>query len=141
MSNSRLTSQLKQRVAERANFCCEYCFSQLRYSPDSFSIEHVIPLAQKGSNDFDNLALSCQGCNSHKYISTTAIDPISGQLVSLYHPRQHAWLEHFIWSEETDLIFGLTPIGRATVEKLQLNREGVVNLRRVLAQIGKHPPT
>jgi hypothetical protein len=35
---------------------------------------------------------------------------------------------------------GLTPTGRATVERLQLNREGVVNLRRVLRTIGQHPP-
>ncbi len=35
---------------------------------------------------------------------------------------------------------GLTSIGRATIEKLQLNREGVVNLRYALRSIGKHPP-
>jgi hypothetical protein len=28
----------------------------------------------------------------------------------------------------------------AKVERLQLNREGVVNLRRVLYAIGEHPP-
>jgi hypothetical protein len=39
------------------------------------------------------------------------------------------------------LAIGLTPTGRATVERLQLNREGVVNLRRVLRTIGQHPPS
>ncbi len=34
---------------------------------------------------------------------------------------------------------GLTPTGRSTVEVLQLNREGVVNLRRVLYGMGEHP--
>jgi hypothetical protein len=29
---------------------------------------------------------------------------------------------------------------RATVEKLQLNRAGVINLRRVLRTFGEHPP-
>jgi hypothetical protein len=38
------------------------------------------------------------------------------------------------------MIIGLTPIGRTTVEALQLNREGVVNLRRVLYAMGEHPP-
>gem|GEM_PF-4995517 len=38
------------------------------------------------------------------------------------------------------LIIGITPIGRATVEELQLNRNGVVNLRKVLYQMGEHPP-
>jgi len=38
------------------------------------------------------------------------------------------------------LIIGLTPTGRATVEVLKLNREGLVNLRQVLYAAGKHPP-
>jgi hypothetical protein len=33
-----------------------------------------------------------------------------------------------------------SPTGRATVEKLQVNREGVVNLRRVPREAGEHPP-
>ncbi len=38
------------------------------------------------------------------------------------------------------LIIGVTPIGRTTVATLHLNREGVVNLRRLLVVTGKHPP-
>ncbi|WNZ24154.1 mitochondrial large ribosomal subunit protein uL30m [Leptolyngbya sp. NK1-12] len=34
------------------------------------------------------------------------------------------WSEHFAWSEDTTLIIGLTPIGRATVQTLRLNRAG-----------------
>jgi hypothetical protein len=37
-------------------------------------------------------------------------------------------------------ILGLTAIGRATVEALQLNRAALVNLRRVLVKAGEHPP-
>lgn len=37
-------------------------------------------------------------------------------------------------------MLGLTPIGRATVIAFQLNRERVVNLRRVLYQAHEHPP-
>lgn len=39
------------------------------------------------------------------------------------------------------LIIGTTPIGRATVETLQLNREGCINLRKALFAFGKHPPS
>jgi len=31
-------------------------------------------------------------------------------------------------------------MGRATVEALQLNRTGLVNLRKALVQYGEHPP-
>jgi pSer/pThr/pTyr-binding forkhead associated (FHA) protein len=61
-------------------------------------------------------------------------------LVPLYHPRNQQWSDHFAWNEDFSLIIGLTATGRATVETLQINREGVVNLRRVLYTMGEHPP-
>jgi 5-methylcytosine-specific restriction endonuclease McrA len=140
MSEARLTASQKTHVAERARHCCEYCWSQARYSPDPFSVEHIIPHTAGGMNELENLALACQGCNNRKYVSTSAVDSVSGETVPLYHPRQHAWRDHFAWSVDFIYIVGLTPIGRATIEKLRLNREGVVNLRRVLYTLGKHPP-
>jgi hypothetical protein len=65
---------------------------------------------------------------------------VSGQRVPLYHPRRDRWDAHFAWSDDFTLMIGLTPIGRATVETLQLNRDGVVNLRHLLYTIGQHPP-
>jgi hypothetical protein len=50
------------------------------------------------------------------------------------------WEAHFVWNEDFVTMVGLTPTGRATIERLQLNREGVVNLRRVLRAINQHPP-
>jgi hypothetical protein len=86
------------------------------------------------------LALSCQGCNNAKYIATEGTDPLTGQPAGLFHPRLQRWQEHFVWSHDFALIHGLTPTGRATVDKLQLNCAGVVNLRRVLHNVGEHPP-
>jgi hypothetical protein len=127
-------------LAERAKGCCEYCLSQEQYSPDPFSIEHIIPLSKGGVGTSDNLALSCQGCNNRKYTSTEAFDPVSQSTVPLFHPRQHSWSDHFVWSDDGTQILGITPIGRASVEKLQLNRNGLVNLRRIPSGIGEHPP-
>lgn len=140
MPESRVTAQQKKAVAERANGCCEYCRSQVRFAIQSFSIEHIIPRSQGGETVMDNLALSCQGCNNHKYNKTEGCDPVSGDLVPLYHPRNQQWSNHFVWNDDFTLIIGLTPTGRATVEALQINREGVVNLRRVLYTLGQHPP-
>jgi hypothetical protein len=39
------------------------------------------------------------------------------------------------------MVIGTTPTGRATVEELKLNRDGVVNLRRVLVVVQLHPPS
>ncbi len=78
-----------------------------------------------------NPALACQGCNSHKYNKLEAQNPTTGAVVHLYHPRKDSWEDHFAWDSGFSLIIGLTTVGRATGQLLQLNRRGVVNVRRV----------
>ncbi len=140
MPERRISADLRQQVSVRAGGCCEYCRSQARYATQSFSVEHILPRVQGGATTLDNLALACQGCNNHKYDNVTAPDPVSGQVVPLYHPRRDRWDMHFAWSDDFTLMIGITPTGRATVETLHLNRDGVVNLRRLLYTIGQHPP-
>jgi 5-methylcytosine-specific restriction endonuclease McrA len=118
MPESRVTAQQKKVVAERANGCCEYCRSQVRFAIQPFSIEHIIPRSAGGETVLDNLALSCQGCNNHKYNKIEGRDPVSGELVPLYHPRKQRWSEHFAWNGEFTRIIGLTPTGRSTVDLL-----------------------
>lgn len=86
------------------------------------------------------MALSCQGCNNRKFTATEAVDPATMRLVPLFHPRRDRWYEHFAWSSDGLEVLGMTATGRATVERLQLNREELLNLRGVLAAAGKHPP-
>jgi hypothetical protein len=140
MPESRISADLREQVSVRASGCCEYCRSQARYATQAFSVEHILPRVQGGATSLDNLALACQGCNNHKYDKIAALDPVSGQLVPLYHPRRDRWDVHFAWSDDFTLMIGLTPTGRATVDALHLNRDGVVNLRRLLYEIGQHPP-
>jgi hypothetical protein len=140
MAHEYVSAELRRTVTARALACCEYCRSQERYAPQAFSVEHIIPHGKGGETTPDNLALACQGCNNHKYTRTTGYDAANQQSVVLYHPRQHQWYEHFAWNEDFTIIVGLTPTGRATVETLQLNHEGLVNLRRVLVALGEHPP-
>ena len=135
-----ISASKRQEVALRARFCCEYCQSQLKYSADSFSVEHIIPLSRGGHSELSNLALSCQRCNNAKFVALESIDPLTGRAAQLYHPREQTWADHFAWSHDFLLIHGLTPTGRATVERLQLNRVGIVNLRRILHSVGEHPP-
>lgn len=136
-----LSEQVRALVAERARDRCEYCRSPARYATQRFSVEHILPLSRGGQTVAENLALACQGCNNHKYNYSEAPDPVSGERAPLYHPRRDSWVDHFAWSADTLLIVGLTPTGRATVELLQLNRSGVVNLRRLLTVVAEHPPS
>ena len=69
-----------------------------------------------------------------------ALDSITRQLQPLFNPRNDLWAAHFAWDEQYLEVIGLTPKGRATVEALQLNRRGIVNLRRLMRLGGIHPP-
>ena len=125
---------------DRAQSRCEYCQTPLTYSPDPIVIDHIQPVASGGSDYLDNLAVSCWGCNGHKFTSTQGFDPLESKLVRLFDPRRHKWSAHFAWSPDGLRVVGRTAIGRASIRKLKLNREGVVNLRAVLKLADKHPP-
>jgi hypothetical protein len=139
MSKSRLSARVKARVLELSGGRCEYCQSQVRFSPIPFSFDHIHPSSLGGGDDVKNIAFACQACNSYKYTSIAAIDPITGESAPLFNPRTSRWLDHFRWSEDYLMVAGITPVGRATVERLDLNREGVVSLRKILRATGEHP--
>lgn len=106
----------------------------------TFHIDHILPLEKGGTSALSNLALSCGGCNSMKAAKTTAIDPLSGSEVNLFHPRKDQWYAHFSWADDYLEIIGLTATGRATIEFLRLNRIGLINMRQLTKLIGEHPP-
>jgi 5-methylcytosine-specific restriction endonuclease McrA len=88
MPEVRVTARQKAAVARRARGLCEYCRSPTDYSPQAFSVEHILPRAAGGPTRVDNLALACQGCNNHKFTKTEAPDPTTGEMVPLFHPRR-----------------------------------------------------
>lgn len=136
-----ITSKTRILVSERAGYICEYCRTPSAFSTTQFSIEHIIPKSSGGNDDLDNLAFSCQGCNNIKFTKIDALDAESNQIVSLFNPRIDKWVEHFCWDTEMIKVIGLTPVGRATVDAIKLNREEVCNLRAILFLIGEHPPS
>lgn len=140
MKRKRPTAQQKRDVFGRANHLCEYCLIPDAYVPQTLSIEHIVPIVRGGTTTLDNLALSCAGCNGHKYDKVAGTDPITGIQCPLYNPRIHDWDAHFSWSDDMLHLLGASEIGRATIATLKLNRQRVVNLRRLLMLAELHPP-
>jgi hypothetical protein len=91
-------------------------------------IEHIVAKQHGGSDHPDNLALACHRCNLHKGPNLTGIDPQSGQVVTLFHPRRELWSDHFDFDGEW--VLGLTATGRATVQVLAINDPRRRQLRR-----------
>ena len=134
-----MNKSLRKRIKERAMYLCEYCLSPERFCTAYYDGDHVTPYSMGGKEEFENLANACGGCNNNKSNVMQAIDPLSGQIVPLYNPRTDIWADHFCWNDTYLLMRGISPIGRATIKKLKLNREEVVNLRTVLLAVGLHP--
>lgn len=74
------------------------------------------------------------------------LDPETQEVVSLFNPRQQNWSDHFIWIDEGSIVCGITPIGRATCSRLDLNdlrypeNDSIRATRRFWLQTGLHPP-
>lgn len=139
-SGGKVRPAIRNLVSQRAEELCEYCHTSERWQYVPFTIDHVIPLSKGGTDDPDNLALSCFHRNRRKATRVTALDSVSGEEVSLYNPREDDWREHFIWSTDGFRIVGITAVGRATVVALDLNRERVINIRSADRAVGRHPP-
>jgi len=128
----------RAEVTAHAGHRCEYCHLPTRGQVATFPIDHVIPRHAGGTTALDNLALTCPHCNAHKWTAVDEVDPDTGEPERLFHPRQDVWEGHFGWAGE-GRIAGLTPVGRATVQALRLNATEVVELRRLLAELGLFP--
>lgn len=139
-----VTPTVRQIVRERAVFRCEYCHADERWQFIRFTLDHVTPQSAAGSNDADNLALACRNCNERRGNRTEAVDPQTQAIVPLFNPRLDVWNEHFTWSSDGIRLIGVTAVGRATIERLDINdnrHNGRVLLVRERDQIdGLHPP-
>jgi hypothetical protein len=129
MSAGHIPSSLQRRVRLRANDRCEYCRIAQLSQEATFHVDHVMPRTIAGPTSLENLALACVSCSLRKGARTTATDPGSGELVPLFHPRQHVWSEHYDAAASGEIV-GRTPIGRGTVVSLAMNRVLAVAIRR-----------
>jgi hypothetical protein len=108
----KLSAAIREQVRQRANFLCEYCHTSERWQYVRFTVDHLIPVDEAGEDALENLALACFHCNRRKSNKQSAIDSTTDQLMPLFHPRQHRWSEHFIWSADGLRIVPRTAIGR-----------------------------
>lgn len=128
---------MRNSVQERADRRCEYCGMRQEFDELPLQIEHIIAKKHHGSDDFENLALACFACNNHKGPNLSGIDPETGEITRLFHPRTDDWSTAF--EMDGAKIVGKSPIGRATVDVLAMNLSYRVELRRALIDEGVYP--
>jgi hypothetical protein len=96
-------------------------------------MEHILAKQHGGPTQLDNLAFACWQCNLKKGTNLAGIDPETGEVTRLFHPRTDKWADHFAFTlvqsrADRVQIVGLTAVGRVTVRLLDMNDE----LRQVL---------
>jgi hypothetical protein len=127
---------LKDEVARRAGYICEYC-----RLPDGFAAyphqqDHIISEHLGGETTLENLALACVDCNRYKGPAVAAIDG-SGTAQLLFNPRTQSWEEHF--RLHGAVIEPISPVGEATVLALKINLDRRVQDRAALQRSGHYP--
>jgi hypothetical protein len=132
-----MDDRLREQVWRRAASRCEYCQMPQEFIDASHQVDHVIAEKHRGATTLENLALACFHCNNHKGPNIAGVDPATGQVTPLFHPRHDRWEDHFKWHGPT--LAGLTPIGRTTVEVLEINLRHRVAHRRALIEEGAFP--
>lgn len=126
----------RREVLDRASNCCEYCrIAQSAVPFVPFHVEHIIAQQHQVNDDLSNLALACHRCNAYKGTNLSSIDPDTGAIVSLFHPRNDVWAEHFrLLGAE---IIPVSACGRATTRLLNFNDRYRLELRE--ANLTNHP--
>lgn len=132
-----MDTRLERLVWDRAHSRCEYCQFPAEHAEADFQIDHVIAQKHGGQAAEGNLALACYYCNTYKGPNIAGIDPMSGRIVRLFHPRRDRWNEHFYW--QGPVLAGGTAIGRATIRVLWMNHPLMIETRRSLIELQALP--
>lgn len=121
---------LEAKVIRRAAGRCEYCHFPVEVSELPFHCDHIIAEKHGGATNDTNLAWACFSCNLRKGPNLSGLDPVSGELMRLFHPRTDVWEQHFAWKGAW--LQGKTSIGRTTIAVLDINHPDAVAVREAL---------
>lgn len=127
------------RVAFRAGYRCEYCHAPEAIFNFPFEVEHIWPITQGDTDAEVNLALACRSCNLRKAAHLIGEDTETRKTVRLFHPREDRWEDNFEVENETEAILGLTPRGRATAARLEMNSAAQRTARKQWRRLGFFP--
>ena len=116
-------------VARRAQNRCEYCHAPEIVFNMRFEVDHVLPRSHGGSNQLDNLALSCPVCNLFKSDFYPQLELDFAPEQRILHPLRDDIGRHYLLRENSGWLVPITETGRFHIAVLQLNRPELVAYR------------
>jgi hypothetical protein len=132
-----MDTETRASVWQRADMRCEYCrIHSQDWEAFLFHIEDIYAIKHGGSDDLQNLCLSCPQCNWAKGPNLSG--QLDGKIVPLFHPRRQTWARHFQW--DGPVLVGKRLCGKVTIQVLDINEPRRVRMRQVLIDEGRFPP-
>lgn len=129
-----IPAKVKNDVALRANYKCEYCLLPEKVSFYNFHIDHIRSIKHGGSSETENLAYCCPDCNYFKGTDIASFSK-SEELIRFFNPRIEEWNEHF---EILDgMVLGKTNIGNVTEQIFKFNDIDRLIFRLELIKLGQ----
>ena len=110
---------VRDEIARRANYCCEYCLIHVDDAGFPHQVDHILSRKHGGRSVYENIAYACVMCNRYKGSDVAGIDFLTGNAARLFNPRLDRWSDHFRLTG--DHIEPLSEIGRVTERVLRLN--------------------
>jgi hypothetical protein len=126
-----MSSSIPVKLRKHFANCCAYCRTAEDLTATTFEFEHILPRAAGGETVFENICLSCPMCNRYKSDRVHWQDAALPTPSALFHPHHDRWSDHFTWNEGATELIDLTPVGRATIAALKMNRPQMIRVRRM----------
>lgn len=137
---SRIVSaEIARLIQQRAAGKCEYCLRPELLSFISYEVDHIVARSHGGHDGLENLCWACISCNARKGPNLSSMDWETSSVTDLFHPRRHAWSDHFELAE--GVVLSRTSIGRVSVSLLKMNTDAAVQSRKQFYRVYPTPFT
>lgn len=133
----KISDEVKQMVAKRAGYRCEYCRLPERDALLKFHVEHIRSSKHSGSDDAENLAYSCPDCNCYKGTDLGTYLDEEEIFTRFFNPRKDKWFDHFKTIE--GVLYPQTDVGEATIRIFQMNNLDRVEIRQLFHDENLYP--
>ena len=135
--SSYISSDLRELVAARAEYLCEYCLIHEDDTHFGCQVDHIISVKHGGPTTAGNLAYACAFCNRQKGSDIGSIVWETGEFTRFFNPRTDGWADHF--QLDGVVIKPPTRIGEVTVRILGFNDSNRLLERQELIDLGRYP--
>jgi HNH endonuclease len=136
--SEKISSSIRERIAEDAKKCCEYCLLPESVSFFSFHIDHIRSIKHGGLSIAENLAYCCPDCNFFKGSDVGTFDFKNDSLIRFFNPRKDIWTEHFFIGNGS--ILSKSDIGRSTEKIFKFNEIERLVFRKQLIELALYLP-